>query len=65
MHPFRSLPDPIDELVCAHCGQPVWNHYAGDTSTQRDERNANEACARFRLTGFQALPQPALEASVS
>ena len=54
MHPFRTLPDTIDGVICGRCGHPAWDHCEGDTCARCDSREPVSACSSFVLTGFTA-----------
>jgi hypothetical protein len=60
MHPFRTLPDTIDGVVCGRCGHPVWDHCEADTCAECANADPGSACNSFVLTGFTA-DQPALQ----
>jgi hypothetical protein len=64
MHPFRTVPDPIDSVVCGRCGHPVWDHCVGDTCAECESRNRWNACNRFKLAGFAETPPSAFEVVV-
>jgi hypothetical protein len=58
MHPFRTLPDQIDGVVCGQCGHPAWDHCHSDTCEECNSRNPERACKAFTLTGFTAAIAP-------
>jgi hypothetical protein len=62
MHPFRTLPDTIDGVVCGRCGHPVWDHCAGETCTECESCDPGLACSHFALAGFDAAPETTLAA---
>jgi hypothetical protein len=51
-HPFRTLPDTIDAVVCGRCGHPVWDHCVSDTCAECETRESGQACQVFSLVGF-------------
>ena len=61
MHPFRTLPDTIDGVVCGRCGHPAWDHCVSDTCAECDNREADAACNVFSLAGFTAMTASTFE----
>jgi hypothetical protein len=63
MHPFRTLPDTIDGVICGRCTHPAWDHCDGDTCSGC-EAGSGSACTSFVLAGFTAtipaIEEPAL-----
>ena len=56
MHPFRVQPEAIDQVICGKCGQPAWDHFANESSSEFEGHERNGTCS-FALTGFHVLPQ--------
>jgi hypothetical protein len=65
MHPFRTLPDTIDAVVCGRCGHPVWDHCVSETCAECEDRNHWNGCNGFALAGFQAAPVSVSEVVVT
>jgi len=64
MHPFRTLPDAIDAVVCGRCGHPAWDHCVSETCAECTNRNRWNACNGFALKGFKAAPASTFEVLV-
>ena len=54
MHPFRTLPDTIDGVICGRCGHPVWDHCETETCASCNSNEPAGACKSFVLAGFTA-----------
>jgi len=61
MHPFRTVPDPIDAVACGRCGHSVWDHCAGETCAECASREAWSVCQTFALVGFKEAAPPTYE----
>ena len=61
MHPFRTLPDTIDGVICGRCSHPVWDHCVNETCTECASHDDGIACRSFSLVGFTPVPASMFE----
>jgi hypothetical protein len=65
MHPFRTIPDTIDGVICGRCGHAVWDHCVSETCAECEDRNRWNACGGFKLAGFAEAPAAMFEVFVA
>jgi hypothetical protein len=49
MFPFRTQPQAIDQVACANCDKPAWDHFITEAGAECDLPHNGTSCRFFAL----------------